>query len=463
MNSLEKILHAYDESDDLLNKKIIRYAAVTNISTPEQFGAVGDGVADDTAAVQTAFDKGGNILINGTYRCTKTVNITKSNTIIAGIGTIIGDFNTDGSVIACSASNDNRKDHIRVKDIEIRSSSTGAHNGIIFNHEITSGIGFTDVVIDGVTVDAVTGNGIHLHGGVPSSTTIRPFISIINCKIFNVKKVGICESRVSSRIQKCLIRGSGLENITVDNGCYLTVISDNILQTANGGVGNIGVDQCDRCIIANNQIVSFDYGVGHDSDYNCGIRCQCNTGNVGNIVVSNNVFTGGKYGIYLGNSTTGYSAHGIFNGNAFVVIGVSDFKFDKIGKCTIRDNSHNKFLNDEFKANISNITCDKPVIIPLSEVVQEGFELVGSDETDNRVVVTSEKISITARFNRANKASGDVPFVLPFTVSKGADFLEQEGNEVCLRTNGNVQMYGDYKNMGDDDTVQFSVTLPRFA
>lgn len=41
--------------------------------TPEMFGAVGDGVADDTEAVQTAINHGGIIVCGGTYRITGDV------------------------------------------------------------------------------------------------------------------------------------------------------------------------------------------------------------------------------------------------------------------------------------------------------------------------------------------------------------------------------------------------------
>lgn len=57
--------------------------------TPEQFDAVGDGVADDTSAVQQAVtfaqDNGGFLLLKGKYLCSSTVLQTK-RLVVSGLG-----------------------------------------------------------------------------------------------------------------------------------------------------------------------------------------------------------------------------------------------------------------------------------------------------------------------------------------------------------------------------------------
>ncbi len=437
-----------------------------NFITPEMFGAVGDAEADDTVAVQQAFNQGGTIYLSKIYKITTPINIVKSNTTVFGNGTLYGDLKTTGAVLRCGSTADNVKDHIRIRDIHIRSTSTVVTTGIGVTHEIPSGIGNVDVIIEGVDVDGVSGNGIQLHGGTPTMTTIRPFIIVQNCKIFNCGRVGLCMSRVSARVSGNLFRNNGYENITVDNGCYQTSIINNNLQTARGGCGNIGIDQCDRCIVTGNNITSFDYDPAHahhGGDTNCGIRLNCNTGHVTNTVISNNTFTGGKYGIWIGNSNTKYFGSGVFNGNHFVVIGVSDFHFDYISVCTIEGNKFNKFVNDEFKANISNIYTDEPVEIPLSECVNEGYTLTGGEQVvNNRCLITNNDVQITAMFTHSGKEVGDIPFTLPFKPKKGSDVHFQDGLTVSLRTTGAVQMYGDYANMEDDDEVYFTANFVRF-
>lgn len=302
--------------------------------TPEMFGAVGDGIVDDTNAVKTAINNGGLVILNGTYRCTSTVPITKSYTYIDGTGTIVGDFTSNGSVLSVSASASSMKDHIRIKNITIRSSSTGTHNGIYCGHEISSGTVITDVVIEGVKVIGVTGNGIHLHGGPYNSSYLRPFFKVLICRIEDCGAVGICESRISSVIKGNYVKNSVLENITVDNGCQDVVVSGNTLVEHNGGVGSIGVDEANRIIISNNHIVCKTQS-SWNTEYNASIGCQCNTGDVKNIVVNGNVFSGGKYGIKLGGT---YKTGGIFTSNIFNAVGTSQFYDKNINTCVKANN-----------------------------------------------------------------------------------------------------------------------------
>ena len=53
----------------------------------KQFGAVGDGVADDTAAIQAAIDSGAHVYIPaGTYRCDTTLTLTTAGQNLKGAG-----------------------------------------------------------------------------------------------------------------------------------------------------------------------------------------------------------------------------------------------------------------------------------------------------------------------------------------------------------------------------------------
>ncbi len=305
--------------------------------TPEMYGAVGDGITDDTNAVRSAINKGGLVLLNGKYRCTSTISISQSDTFIDGVGTIIGDFSSSGSVLAIWITDSSIKNHIRIKNISIRSSKTGTHNGITYRKEASGDDIFTDVLIDGVNIDGVTGNGIHLHGGSINSDTARLYFNILNCHIQNVGGIGICESHVSSRIQKCFISESALENITVDNGCYRTIISDNILINHNGGAGNISVDECESCIVANNQIINHILA-DFNSDYNCGINANCNTGDVSDFIVIGNVIKNGKYGVRLGNISSGYKGGGIFTNNMFDSVSTSSIYQINTSVCVIDNN-----------------------------------------------------------------------------------------------------------------------------
>jgi hypothetical protein len=56
--------------------------------TPESFGAIGDGIADDTAAVQAALNAGGTLSLAGTYRHTAVLVANVAGATILGPGTL---------------------------------------------------------------------------------------------------------------------------------------------------------------------------------------------------------------------------------------------------------------------------------------------------------------------------------------------------------------------------------------
>lgn len=60
--------------------------------TPEMFGAVGNGVKDDTLAVQNAIDSGGLVLASNKYKLSSTIKINVQNTLL-----LIGDFTYSGT------------------------------------------------------------------------------------------------------------------------------------------------------------------------------------------------------------------------------------------------------------------------------------------------------------------------------------------------------------------------------
>ena len=57
--------------------------------TPEMFGAIGDGVADDTAALQAAFNSNKPVFLGGDYGITATLVINKDKLVVCGEHCII--------------------------------------------------------------------------------------------------------------------------------------------------------------------------------------------------------------------------------------------------------------------------------------------------------------------------------------------------------------------------------------
>lgn len=70
--------HSHENAEVLAGIDADRLALLENYVTPQMFGAVGDGVADDTEAVQSALDHGGVVYFPaGVYKVTKQLTTTK--------------------------------------------------------------------------------------------------------------------------------------------------------------------------------------------------------------------------------------------------------------------------------------------------------------------------------------------------------------------------------------------------
>ena len=90
----------------------------------KDYGAIGDGTTDDTAAIQAAIDTGNNVFIpNGTYLITSTLNIEDRITVYGE-----SDFKTaikySGSGTAVQINNIDRK--VQIKDLYIFNASIGS-------------------------------------------------------------------------------------------------------------------------------------------------------------------------------------------------------------------------------------------------------------------------------------------------------------------------------------------------
>lgn len=67
-----------------MSKALINKTKLNDMVSVKDFGAVGDGIVDDTLAIQAALDSNGYVHVfmpAGTYRVTSTINITKQNTL----------------------------------------------------------------------------------------------------------------------------------------------------------------------------------------------------------------------------------------------------------------------------------------------------------------------------------------------------------------------------------------------
>ena len=186
----------------------------TRIVTPEDFGAAGDGVTDDTAAVQAALDSGADVvLFSGTYLVTPqdvapfypTLDVP-SNITLTGTGTIqlSSTALTNYEILSVRG-----QTNVHINDITII-GDVDTHSGI--TGEWGFGIDVDDsenVYINNVKVSKCWGDGIfiaHLDDSQP--VNINKNIHVSGCKVSYNRRNNITISAVIG----CYISGCEIDH-----------------------------------------------------------------------------------------------------------------------------------------------------------------------------------------------------------------------------------------------------------
>lgn len=233
---------------------------LSGIYTPEMFGAKGDGVTDDTEAIQKALTFN-NVNISKNYLITENL-VLHSNLKVFGGGTITkkSEFNDsylNHSIFSCTNSNNIDINNIVLISNSLAISVHGCSNVNITNLIINSkkysilisdseknesnGITISNIKLEN-DVTIISSDGIHINGGCSniyvtnvSGTTGDDFIAlnaiegirktIKNIIIDNIKCSGYAGVRLYGQLN-CVIENVSINNsyINSDNGIRLTNI-----------------------------------------------------------------------------------------------------------------------------------------------------------------------------------------------------------------------------------------------
>lgn len=282
------------------------------IVSVKDFGAVGNGVNDDTVALQSAIDSlndgGGMVIPAGTYKITGTLTLSGVAKSIIGIGrsTIkkVGAGNFDA----------------------IRVTGSGC---LLGGFEIDgNSVGWSGVVITGehnTLRDLVSHNnggcGILLDG----QTTTCAYNTVENCRCYSNGQIGIGQNTaLASRILGNICQGNNLEGITIDLPSYRSIVDGNqvIGNCRTGGVGGIGIDQAYLSVISNNLVSGTLSGLP-------GLTFQCNAGDTTYCTVTGNVFVDNSNGgIWLKKTGSYHSSFNVIDGNVFLNNGGKSITID---------------------------------------------------------------------------------------------------------------------------------------
>lgn len=267
------------------------HEAVANLHiTPEMYGAIGDGISDDTVALQKAFAASKNILIkNGSYLISDTIDVASDTVISLSNTKIFSNSKENKKYIFNIAGKENVKIYGDNATLEMSKPDTVQQACIgIFNSK--------NILVDGVKLVKAGGDGIIIGGGV---TNESQDVIINNCVIDNARRNGIS------------IVG-GVDNIKIKN-C--------VIKNTNGAIPQLGIDietwspelinrniEVSGCRFENNtngSLTVFEYTDGvkvHDNYFDGSVNVKVNDDYVGiaeatptNIEMYNNTFKATVY------------------------------------------------------------------------------------------------------------------------------------------------------------------------
>lgn len=216
----------------LTNKKLV--IGTLNFVTPEMFGAVGDGVNDDTAAIQQAVDSCGIVVFtNKTYKVSvpssngAAITLNDNQILLLNNAVLKLEPNNFEAYKVISASN---KVNIKiiggriVGDFDVHTGSTGE-----YGHGIR--IASQNVLVRDCEVENCWGDGIVVTGGASC-------VLVENCHIHNNRRQGLTIGNSEQiKIKDCLIHDIG----GTDPGAAI-----DIEPNAGEAASNIVIDGCEE-------------------------------------------------------------------------------------------------------------------------------------------------------------------------------------------------------------------------
>lgn len=300
-SQVEEYRKATEEVKNSLDTKAKR------ISTPENYGAIGDGVADDYQAIQSAIDNNDVVILDGTktYLVNTTPYVSHSGFMLVGNGAKIK--KSDGHTTAFYIGTDNSDiQNVIISNVEFIGNNNLTNDFPVIRVTVTNDSHFIyNLLFENCIIHDTNGYGIGLYNDSTTASHLRATVS--NCYLYNIGGVGICCGRVEAKLINNTCTGSGAESITLDNMSANSIIDSNTLSGFK--ISGIGTDGAKNCVYSKNVIIS-------NNNYP-GLTLSSNQGICDNCIITDNAISNTNQGVYISHCTNTIVNNNI-NANVFI-------------------------------------------------------------------------------------------------------------------------------------------------